>query len=67
MGKMLQVSADVADVPTEALNAALLVYLGSSCFPLFSLCLLSLTLFLTVADVTLPQRGLQALMQDGVG
>lgn len=29
--------------------------------------LLSLTLFLTVADVTPPQRGLEALKQDGVG
>lgn len=67
MGETLQVSAEVADIPTEALNAALLVYLGSFSFPLFSRCLLSLTLFLTVADVTLPQRGLQALMQDGVG
>lgn len=35
--------------------------------PPFFRCLLSLTLFLTVADVTLPQRGLGALIQGGVG
>lgn len=55
------------DVPAEALNAAPLVYVGSFSFPRFHRRLLSLTLFLTVADVTLPQRGLRALMQDGVG
>lgn len=67
LGETLQLSAEVAGVPAEAQNATLLVYLGSFSFPLFSRCLLSLTLFLTVADVTLPQRGLRALMQDGVG
>lgn len=66
--KKKQVSALGGSVPAEAQKACLLIC-GASLSPSSpsSRCLLSLTLFLTVADVTLPQRGLEALKQNGVG